>query len=251
MLRFLEGEGSIANALDVLGGQLAVLLSHVLAQGTKPLRGVDELNLAFAVIGFSVCQHPDVGGDAGVVEHVQRQRDDGLQPVALNDPAADVAFALSGIACEQGRSVVHLGDAAAERGIVLHLAQHIGKKHHLSVAGASDQGVFGIARVGDDEARVSHSFFTAHSFEIAFPTLAVGRIGEHEVELTRAEGVVRERRVLRATDNVIGSIAITFEQEVGFADRIGFGVDLLPNTDAWPPACHGSRQFVEESPPRR
>ena len=95
--------------------QLAVLLAEVLAQRLEPLRGVDELHLALAVRGLAVGQHPDVGGDAGVVEHVERQGDDGLQPVVLDDPAADVALALAGVAGEERRAVVHLGDAAAER----------------------------------------------------------------------------------------------------------------------------------------
>ena len=115
LLGLLEGEEGVADALDVLVGQLAVLLAQVLAQRLEPLRGVDELHLALAVLGLAVGQHPDVGGDAGVVEHVERQGDDGLQPVVLDDPAADVALALAGVAGEERRAVVHLGDAAAER----------------------------------------------------------------------------------------------------------------------------------------
>ena len=143
--RFLEGKEGVADALDVLGGEFAVLLAHVLAQRAKPLGGVDELHLAAAVLGLPVGEHPDVGGDAGVVEHVERQGDDGLQPVVLDDPAADVALALAGVAGEERRAVVDLGDAAAERGVVLHLAQHVGQEEHLAVAGAGDERVFGIA----------------------------------------------------------------------------------------------------------
>ena len=43
---FLEGEKGVADALDVLGGEFAVLLPHVLAEGVEPLGGVDELHLA-------------------------------------------------------------------------------------------------------------------------------------------------------------------------------------------------------------
>jgi hypothetical protein len=64
---------------------------------------------------LAVGEHPDVGGDAGVVEQVERQGDDGLQPIVLDDPAADVALALAGVAGEEGRTVVDLGDAAAQR----------------------------------------------------------------------------------------------------------------------------------------
>jgi hypothetical protein len=41
-----------------------------------------------------------VFGNARVVEHVQRKGDDGLEPVVLDHPAADVALALAGIAGE-------------------------------------------------------------------------------------------------------------------------------------------------------
>ena len=114
LLGLLEGEESVADAVDVLVGQLAVLLAQVLAQRLEPLRGVDELHLALAVRGLAVGEHPDVGGDAGVVKHVERQGDDGFEPVVLDDPAADVALALAGVAGEERRAVVDLGDAAAE-----------------------------------------------------------------------------------------------------------------------------------------
>src|SRR5690606_20361266 len=69
------------DALEVLGGELAVLLAEVLAQRLVPARRIDELHLALAVLRLAVGEHPDVGRDAGVVEHVERQGDDSLQPV--------------------------------------------------------------------------------------------------------------------------------------------------------------------------
>ncbi|GEM_PF-4459574 len=101
LLGLLEGEKDVADALDVLGREFAVLLAEVLAQGLEPLRRVNELHLAPAVLGLAVRQHPDVGGDAGVVEHVERQGDDRFQPVVLDDPAADVALALARVAGEE------------------------------------------------------------------------------------------------------------------------------------------------------
>ena len=68
-----------------------------LRRGSEPLRGVDQLHLAARWSGLRLVEHPDIGGDAGVVEDVERQGDDGLQPVVLDDPAADIAFALSGV----------------------------------------------------------------------------------------------------------------------------------------------------------
>ncbi len=46
LLGLLEVEEGVADALDVLVGELAVLLAQVLAQRLEPLRGVDELHLA-------------------------------------------------------------------------------------------------------------------------------------------------------------------------------------------------------------
>jgi hypothetical protein len=133
-------------------------LPRFLRRGWYHCGGVDELDLALAVLGLAVGEHPDVGGDAGVVEHVQRQGDDGLEPVVLDDPAADVALALAGVAGEQRAAVVDLGDAAAQRRVVLHLAEHVGEEQHLAVAGAGDQRVFRVAGVLDDEAGVAHAF---------------------------------------------------------------------------------------------
>jgi hypothetical protein len=123
-------------------------LPRFLRSGWNHAGGVDELDLALAG-GLAVGEHPDVGGDAGVVEHVQRQGDDGFQPVVLDDPAADVALALAGVAGEQGRAVVDLGDAAAQRALVwpFILAQLVDQEHELAVAGAGDEGEVRVAGV--------------------------------------------------------------------------------------------------------
>ena len=52
-------------------GQLAVLAAQVLAQRLEPLGSVYELHLAQPLLGLAVGEHPDVGGDAGVVEHIE------------------------------------------------------------------------------------------------------------------------------------------------------------------------------------
>ena len=122
---------------------------------------------------------------------------------------------------------MHLGDAAAARGALLHLRELVGEEEHLAVAGAGDQGVLGIAGVLDDEARVAHILLAAHALQVGLPALAVGRVGEHEVELAGREGVVGEGGVLRAADDVVGRLALALQQQVGRADGVGLGVDLL------------------------
>ena len=80
----------------------------------------------------------------------------------------------------------------------------------------------------DDEARVAHAALAAHALLVALPALAVGRIGEHEIELAGRERVVRQRRPFRPADDVVGLLAFAFEQQIGLADGVGLGVDLLP-----------------------
>src|ERR1017187_8634795 len=223
---FLEVQEGATDALDVFGCQLAVLLAEVLAQGLEPLTGIDELHLAPAVRSLSVGQHPDVGRDTGVVEEVERERDDGFQPVVLDEPAADVTLPLAGVAGEERRAVVNLCDAAAEGGLGVHLRRHVDEEEHLTVAGARDEREF-LTLVHHLEARISHSVLAAHRLEVFLPALPVWRVGEHEVELPGRESVVRERGQFRAADDMVGALAFAFEQHVRLADGVGLGIDLL------------------------
>jgi hypothetical protein len=127
----------------------------------------------------------------------------------------------------------------------VHLRRHVGEEEHLAVAGAGDQRQL-LALVHDLEARVAHAVLAAHRLEVLLPALAVGRVGEHEVELLRREGVVRQRGPLGAADDVVGVLALALEQHVGLADGVGLGVDLLaveqaPDLLAAPVADGGER----------
>ena len=133
MLGFLEGEKCVADPLDVFLGKLAVFLPKVLAKGLKPLRSVDELHFALAVLGLLVAQYPDVGGDASVIKHIQREGNDGFEPVVLKNPTADIAFSLACVAGEERGAIVNLSDTAAKLCVLLHLAQHVHKEHQLAV----------------------------------------------------------------------------------------------------------------------
>ena len=184
------------------GASSQFFLPRFLRSGLNHWRGVDELDLALAVLGLAIGEHPDVGGDAGVVEHIERQGDDGFEPVVLDDPAADIALALPGVAGEERRAVVDLGDAAAERRVVVHLRGHVGQEEQLAVAGAGDEGQF-LALVHHLEARVAHTVLAAHRFEVFLPALAVGRVGEHEVERLGRKGIVRKSGPFGAADDVV------------------------------------------------
>lgn len=93
--------------------------------------GVDQLNLANTLWPLILGQHPDIGGDARVVEKIGRQGDDGLDQVMIQQPAADLAFTGSCTTGKQRRTV--LNDGAAAKGVV-HLIHGGLKEQHLSVA---------------------------------------------------------------------------------------------------------------------
>src|SRR5450756_323675 len=78
LVSLLEGEEGVADALDVLFGQLAVLLAEILAKGLEPLRGIDELHVTATMLRLAIRQNPDVCRDVRVVEPVERQCDDCL-----------------------------------------------------------------------------------------------------------------------------------------------------------------------------
>src|SRR5690606_10783639 len=69
----------LRDALDMLLGQFLTFAPQALAHLLPPAAGVDELHLASACLRFLVADDPDIGGNAGIVEHVRRQADDCLQ----------------------------------------------------------------------------------------------------------------------------------------------------------------------------
>ena len=71
-----------------------------------------------------------------------------------------------------------------------------------------DERVLRVTVMCDKKTGVLNARLAAHSFEIILPTLAVRRIGEHEVEFPRGEGVVGEGRVFRSPDDVVGGLAL-------------------------------------------
>ena len=56
------------------------------------LPGINEHHSAAVAGGLLVSKQPDVGEDAGVVEKLVGQHDDGVEPVVLQNPAADFAL---------------------------------------------------------------------------------------------------------------------------------------------------------------
>ncbi len=84
--------------------------------------------------------------------------------------------------------------------------------------------MFRVTIVFHDEAWVLDAGLAAHALQVAFPALAVGRIGEHEVEFAGRKGVGGESG---AVLHVVGLDALSLQNEVGLADGVGLRIHLL------------------------
>jgi hypothetical protein len=128
-LRKAGGGKEAGNAGDMVFRELLALGAEGFPHLLVAVHGVDELDVALAVGGFVVGEDPDVGGDAGVVEHVRGQRDDSLDKVILEQVATDFRLAGARAAGEERRAIEDDPDArAALHGAVLALFQrpHLG-----------------------------------------------------------------------------------------------------------------------------
>ena len=90
-------------------GDVVALGADALAAGLEAVAGVNKLHLARTVGGLILAEHPDVGGDAGVHEHIGGKLDDAVQPVIFQNILPDVAGSAAGVAAEQGRAVLDNG----------------------------------------------------------------------------------------------------------------------------------------------
>ena len=212
-LAVLEVAVDAREVVDLLGRQLVPLVAEALAHLHEEQAPVDELHLPFAVRLLPVREHPDVGRDARVVEKLVGECDDGLQPVVLDNPPADVALPAAGITREQGRSVEHDREAAAAFLGGLHLRKHVLQEQQRAVVDPGQARAE--AAVVPERVRLA--------FDVALlllPLHAEGRIGEHVVEGvlaavgTAGVSVVREGV---AEDDVLS--VLSFQEHVGLADR--------------------------------
>ena len=163
---------------------------------------------------FAVGQQPHIGLNAGVVEQVGRQGDDRLDPIVLQHPAADFAFARIGAAGEERRAVHDDADARAGL-IIAHLRNHVLEEKQLAV---------GDARQARAEASFRAKCLRLFPYRVLvlLPVHAVGRIGQHVVKRFPPVRIVRQRV---AEGYLLGVVA--GHQHVRFADTEGLAVQLL------------------------
>ena len=180
-LHVLVGETGFPAFVVTLLDPLPVSVGHPVAFVAEGFRlflellaGVDEHHAPAMAGGLLVSQQPDVGEDAGVVEKLVGQHDDGVEPVVLQNPAADFALARAAVAIGERRAVEDDGDAAAALLLRrLHLGQHGLQEEQRAVVHARHAGlVAGLLQFA--------GFLLVAV--LAAPGDAEGRIAEHEVE---------------------------------------------------------------------
>ena len=176
---------------------LAALGAEALAQQGPERGGVDELHPAAPRGPLPVREHPDVGGDAGVVEELLGQGDERLEQVVLENPAANLALAAARVAGEERRAVHDDGDPRAALGPAPGVRQHVQQEQELAVADARQPRPEAAGR--------APVVLGAHRVLVALPVLAVGRVGDHVVEAAAGVPVVGQGA---AEDDVLGVAAV-------------------------------------------
>ena len=123
-------------------GDLAAFAAEALGHARPELlaRGVHQHDLAPVGGGLAVAEQPDVGADAGVVENLLRQGDDGFQPVVLHDPAADLRLARARAAGEERRAIEDDADVALGFLRVVHPGDEVLQEEHLAIGLARQPG---------------------------------------------------------------------------------------------------------------
>jgi hypothetical protein len=168
------------------------------------------------VRALPVGDDPEVGGDAGVVEELVGQGDDGFEPVVLDDPAADLGLAGAGRAGEQRRAVEHDGQAGAallDGGFILEI---------MCWRNSSEPSLMRGSPAPKRPAKPLESWLVLDGVGHLLPLDAEGRVGEEVVE-----GLADEPSWLKrvAVGDVGGVLAL--QHHVGAADGVGLGVELL------------------------
>lgn len=209
---FAEDGGDL---VDVFIAEFFALAAQAFAHLLPHAAGVDQLDLVFAVLGLLVGDDPDISADAGIVEHVGRQADDGFQQIILEDIAADFAFPAARIAGKQGRTVKDDAEPAAALFSGTHLGNQVHQEEQRAVADAGQTGA-------ETPVEAVLLMFLFDFLLNLFPFDAEGGIGEHVVKVLAGELIVGEGVAMLDVFDVL-----PFDQHVGFADRVGFGVELL------------------------
>ena len=174
--------------------------------------------------GLRFVDEPDIGEDAGVVEKLVGQRHDAVEPVVLDDPAADVGRPRSGVAGEQRRAVEDDGDLRAGPVLVpllvgVHLGDHVLKEEERAVVDGREPGA--------EPARKAHGPVLAlDRLLLVLPFDAEGRVGHQVVEAFALEAVPGLAVAQCVAEHDVGRVLV-LDEHVGAADRPGLVVVFL------------------------
>ena len=86
---------------DLLVGQFVALVAETLTHLHEELPAIDELHLAPASLLLLVRDYPDVGTRRSSVEELLGERNDGFEPVVLDDPPPYLALPTPRVAVEK------------------------------------------------------------------------------------------------------------------------------------------------------
>ena len=192
-------------------GDVVALGADALAAWLEAVAGVNKLHLARTVGGLILAEHPDVGGDAGVHEHIGGKLDDAVQPVVFQNILPDVAGPAAGIAAEQGRTVLDNGHLA----LVCQLGKAVQHKKLLTIAD--------LGQTGRKTPHLAPGSFGFHRLLLPLPVDAEGRVGDDVLEGEPGKLIFRQS----ITEPHIVGVAAA-DHHVRLGDGKGGGVELLP-----------------------
>ena len=158
-----------------------------------------------------LAEHPDVGGDAGVHEHIGGKLDDAVQPVVFQNILPDVAGPAAGIAAEQGRAVLDDRHFA----FVCQLGKTVQHKKLLTIAD--------LGQTGRKTPHLAPRGFGFHCLLLPLPVDAEGRVGDDVLEGEPGELILRQG----VTEPHIVGVAAP-DHHVRLGDGKGGGIELLP-----------------------
>ena len=210
---------------DIVLPHLTSLVAQAATHGLPAGAGINELNFALAVRLLAVGDEPDIGADAGVVEHLFRQGDNSLKPVVLNHPFANLALSAAGTAGKERRAVKNNGQTRAVLvllGLVrLKLAEHMLQEEQRAVVHPWQAGP-------ESSAKAQLFMLALHHALLFFPVHPKRRVGQQIIELPfcfRVPGriAVVQQRITKADIAVL----IALHEQVRGRNSIGARIEIL------------------------
>ena len=208
----------LCNGAAILRRNFIFLIAQCFPQFFEERRSINQLNFALALRALVLGENPDICSNAGVIKQVSRQRNNRLDQIVFQHPAANLTLAGRYATGEKGTAVFNNGSTAK---VIVHLINGRLEEQHLH-----------ITRTGQSCAPAAIKTFLIlcidgifHAFSRIFstPSGAKRRIFQHKTHF-RAFKAVCFHGVL-ITD-IFG--ILPFDEHFSKAHGIGLRVDFLP-----------------------